>query len=103
MPSNITEMREEVRGLIREVEQLQRELPRTRSLLIDITTMMSLAGIKSGSDIRRQIMLLYQLKAAYDAVQLARLAAGDPFAWFGAAVSITTTAVNMADMVGCYG
>lgn len=103
MSSNVREMREQVSQLLREVEQLNRELPRARNLLYDVTTLMNLAGVKSASDIRRTITLLFQLKAAYDAVQIARLAAGDPFAWFGTAVSITTTAANMVDMAGCYG
>lgn len=102
MSSNIREARRELEDLERRIQRIEIELPRTRRLLTDITTLMSLAGIKGTSDIRRQITLLYQLKAAYDAVQLSRLAAGDPLAWISTAVTVTATLVSYADMMEGY-
>lgn len=103
MSSNVREMRDQVAALKVEMASLTKEVTVARSLLMDVTGLMALAGIKDAREIRRYIILLYQLKAAYDAVQLARMAAGDPLAWISAGITVTTAAVHTVDLAGCYG
>ena len=102
--SNIQEAKRELQELKAEMQDMRRELRAYRNLLYDTANLATLLGVKEASDIRRMIALLIQLKAAYDAVQVARLAAGDPLAWFGVGVSVVTTGVNMVNVAsGSYG
>ena len=48
--------------------------------------------------VQRQIATLRSLELAYYAVQLARMAAGDPLAWAMAGISVVSAAVSIGDM-----
>jgi len=93
--SSVTDAKKEVEELHKRMQAIEDELPRYRSLLLDVTGLMSIAGIKEASDVRRMIALVYSLKAAYDALQLSRMAAGDPFAWAAFGLTTATATVNV--------
>lgn len=95
--SSVTEARKEIEELANRMERMERSLPRARKLLFDITTLASTMDLETDPAIRRRISLLFQVKAAYDVVQVARLAAGDPFAWIGAGVTVATTTIRVVD------
>ena len=106
--SSITDAKREMLELKAEMQFLQREMRSYKNLLVDVTVLATSLGIKNASDIRQMITLLYGLKAAYDAVQFARMAAGDPLAWIGAGVTVATTAINVGnvfvrDEIGSWG
>lgn len=103
MSSNIREVRTELLALKAEMQVMKREMRTYRSMLQDVFALSDLLGLKGVSSIRQHIILLYQLKAAYDAVQLARMAAGDPLAWISAGVTVTATVASAVDMAGCFG
>lgn len=89
--------------LKREMEVMKKDAQVYRSLLLDVTGLASVLGIKGASNIQRQIALMYQLKAAYDAYLLARMASGDPLAWAGFAITTASALVNAADYAGMRG
>lgn len=95
--STIADARRELELLRADMHSFEREMRVYKNLLMDSTVLASQLGIKEASDIRRAITLLYQLKAAYDAVQLARMAAGDPLAWLGAGITVTSAAISLGN------
>ena len=93
--SNISEARGELEELRREIQDLQREVTAYRSLLSSTLILMNRAGLKDAGEIQRMTVLLWQVVAAYQAVQAARMAAGDPTAWISAIVSAGGVAVSL--------
>lgn len=103
MSSNVRQVRAEVEQLRGELHTLKVETAAYNSLLSNTLTLMGAAGLSSAADIRRMISLLYSLKAAYDMVQLARMAAGDPLAWAGAILQVSVTTYNAYETARSYG
>lgn len=93
MPSNVREMREEVKQLKREVALLKIEV-RTLTPLLGRT--LRLVSRASGSEdfnvfvgsMQKAIMWVNRLRIALAALQAARMAAGDPLAWAMAGVGV---------------
>jgi hypothetical protein len=55
-------------------------------------------NLKKGiATIQRSIMMLRTLQIAYHAVQIARMSAGDPLAWFSAATTVAATGMSLYD------
>jgi len=81
-----------------------------RRIEISIARLSHIMLMATGSDeynesvrnVQRMITLLYQVQMAYTAVQMARMAAGDPIAWFFAGVTVVTTAVSLYDSTRGY-
>ena len=82
-----------------ELHGLEREATRYKSTLSDVVGLASMLDIKGTSDIQRQITLAWKLKLAFDAVQYARMAAGDPIAWISALTSGIGAAVSLGSEV----
>ena len=81
-----------------ELRRAQTVLFRTLSLASRLTGSESL---KEGiAEIQHTIILLNQLRLAYRAVQLARMAAGDPVAWALAGLSVAEVIVSTYEVVG---
>lgn len=55
------------------------------------------------AEMQRELIMIQALRAAYRALQVARLAAGDPVAWFGVGVEVVAAGVTAADAFGSYG
>lgn len=108
MPSNVAETRRELQALRSELRVMQREIRTYRSVVSDALRIASQLGITDARSIQALIMLLMSLKAAYDAVQYARMAAGDPLAWATAGLSVLSTVIAVGgvfvrDMTGSEG
>lgn len=57
-------------------------------------------NLKKGiATIQRSIMTLRSLQAAYHAVQIARMAAGDPLAWFSAGATVLSVGFTVTDFM----
>lgn len=81
-----------------DVRELQTVFYRTLSLASRLTGDEDLnRGIRT---MQEAIRIANQLRLAYRALQLARLAAGDPLAWGLAAVSVAEVAVSVYEVSG---
>lgn len=57
-------------------------------------------NLKDGlATIQKTIMLLRTMQMAYRAVQIARMSAGDPIAWFSAATTVMATSMSIYDTI----
>jgi hypothetical protein len=78
-----------------------------RKLEISLVRCLNLAQRFTGDEdlkkgiqlMQKAIMTLRTLQMAYHAVQMARMAAGDPLAWFSAATMVATSAMTVYDTV----
>ena len=95
--SGVAEARRELEALRTEMRAIERELVPYKRSLTDVVALASLLDIEGAADIQRQIRLVWQLKLAYDALQMARMSAGDPFAWLSFGVSAVSTAVMIGN------
>jgi hypothetical protein len=57
-------------------------------------------NLKNGlATMQKALMMLRSLQVAYRAVQIARMSAGDPLAWFSAATTVAATSMSMYDAI----
>lgn len=101
--SSITEAKRQLEELKQTMRDTSREARSYNSIMHTTLMLMTKTGFKNAADIRRMISLLYALQAAYRAVQLARMAAGDPLAWIAAGAEAVGVTVTLVDASGCYG
>jgi len=93
--SNISEAKIQLEELRRDIEDLQREMTSFKSILSNTLALMNKTNIRDVAEAQKMISLLWQVVAAYQAVQAARMAAGDPTAWFSAILSVAGATVSL--------
>ena len=101
--SSIAEARREIQQLKSEMALVSTELNRTNRAFYLTLNLMDRSGIKGVAQARQLITLLAQLEAAYRAVQLARMAAGDPLAWISAGLEVANVVMSLENMAGSQG
>lgn len=80
-----------------DIRKLETAIVRTLNLAQRLTGNENLQeGLQT---IQKAIMMLRTLQMAYQAVQIARMAAGDPIAWFSAAATVGATALTIYDSI----
>lgn len=87
------QLKADYEGLDSTVRMVTANISRTLGLIERFSGSSTLKGTLES--FQRMIMGLNSVEMAYRAVQIARMAAGDPLAWFGAAVSVGTVIVSL--------
>lgn len=104
MSSNIAETRRELAALGQEIRKTQRDMFVYKNTISDILRLSRQMGLPPEIDqqvvaIQRLITLLNATIAAYRAVQIARMAAGDPVAWIQAGIEVAGVGMSVATMI----
>jgi hypothetical protein len=105
---SVTEARQELEELERLVDRVASKASYhdVRMLESSITRCLGLMQRLTGNEdmragiqtIQKTIMALRTIQAAYHAVMLARMAAGDPIAWFNAATTAAYAVATVAEV-----
>jgi hypothetical protein len=96
MSSNVSDMKQQIQDVTRDLYELNNELGNTYRLIGSLNMLTHRMGmpenVKEAMNMMYSVMhVVNSLRAAYLALQAARMAAGDPIAWaqFGAAALAT--------------